>query len=420
MVIRQENSKVKLFSSPLGATVICVSLALAPIFFYFNSQISIVWFYILLLSVFWSAWIFKAKKPEVRFHKNLKLAFIALCIGGASWNEVLLNSFGYSNLMWAMFALIGGFILGGRRLIWVSIPLVGLTYILAKWLLRYSFLHSLEPNAVEIIFSANWISSMIGLFYLGYILFGRDSNHESQMTLVDAAQSDERKRELISSINKNIVRKFLEPLKVIIKSNSALMNLKSLDSEAQDKITMAITNSSARILSITKTLLKISGDEKEVQLVLVSVTDLIEDAVNSFSQSRNIDYLVYSPNRSRDTLTVLANRHELREAIFVLLQNSFESVQKAQVKKIHIKSYRVDNMVVIEVLDSGAGISLEIKDQIFNPFFSTKEIGGGTGLGLSLARSVLNSFGGTIRLDSAMPGKCVFVLEIPLANGDDL
>jgi signal transduction histidine kinase len=60
--------------------------------------------------------------------------------------------------------------------------------------------------------------------------------------------------------------------------------------------------------------------------------------------------------------------------------------------------------VLITVRDNGVGILPELRDRIFEPFFTTKRARGGTGLGLSISKSIIDSFGGAITVES-QPGE---------------
>ena len=70
--------------------------------------------------------------------------------------------------------------------------------------------------------------------------------------------------------------------------------------------------------------------------------------------------------------------------------------------------------VTVEVIDNGKGIPAEVMPKIFDPFFSTKEIGKGTGLGLSISYKIIEQHGGRIEVESA-PGKGTrFSVHLPL------
>ena len=73
------------------------------------------------------------------------------------------------------------------------------------------------------------------------------------------------------------------------------------------------------------------------------------------------------------------------------------------------------DFIRVEITDSGCGISPEIQDQIFQPFFTTKEIGVGTGLGLDIVRQIVERHRGHIEVES-QPGRTSFTVYLPIEN----
>ncbi len=69
---------------------------------------------------------------------------------------------------------------------------------------------------------------------------------------------------------------------------------------------------------------------------------------------------------------------------------------------------------MLEFKDTGIGIEEEIKSKIFDPFFTTKEVGQGTGLGLAVTYTLVQKLGGTIRVQSEIPGGTTFTVLIPV------
>ena len=70
----------------------------------------------------------------------------------------------------------------------------------------------------------------------------------------------------------------------------------------------------------------------------------------------------------------------------------------------------------IQVRDTGPGISAEALPRVFEPFFSTKEVGRGTGLGLAIAYGIVKDHRGAITADNHPDGGAVFTIELPLAK----
>jgi two-component system sensor kinase FixL len=71
--------------------------------------------------------------------------------------------------------------------------------------------------------------------------------------------------------------------------------------------------------------------------------------------------------------------------------------------------------VELRVADTGPGIAPEVKDLLFRPFITTKRPGQGTGLGLSVSRSIVEAHGGTIRAESRPGEGATFVVTLPRA-----
>ena len=84
--------------------------------------------------------------------------------------------------------------------------------------------------------------------------------------------------------------------------------------------------------------------------------------------------------------------------------------------ELQVRTYRTDDSVVVEIADSGPGISSEILTHIFEPFFTTKKVGEGTGLGLDTAMRIVRKHRGTIEVTSK-PGDTRFQIWLPLAKG---
>ena len=95
-----------------------------------------------------------------------------------------------------------------------------------------------------------------------------------------------------------------------------------------------------------------------------------------------------------------------------LVSNAKDAIADKTDGKITIKLACDDEDCYIDVSDNGYGISKEIADKIFDPFFSTKEVGQGTGIGLSLANSIVQEHQGTINFDTSEKGS-TFTVKFP-------
>jgi len=81
---------------------------------------------------------------------------------------------------------------------------------------------------------------------------------------------------------------------------------------------------------------------------------------------------------------------------------------------VAVSTIKLGDRIQISVMDNGPGIPLEIKDKIFQPFFTTKPTGQGTGLGLSLSYDIVKAHGGTITVESIEQNGTEFIITLPV------
>ena len=115
-----------------------------------------------------------------------------------------------------------------------------------------------------------------------------------------------------------------------------------------------------------------------------------------------------------DVPAVPCDRSQLEQVVLNLLMNSVEAMPQGG--KVFVRT-RVDvpaGAVVIEIEDEGTGIPKEHLSRIFDPFFSTKEAGKGTGLGLTVVYGIVDAHGGTIDVRSTVGKGTTFTVRLPL------
>jgi PAS domain S-box-containing protein len=119
---------------------------------------------------------------------------------------------------------------------------------------------------------------------------------------------------------------------------------------------------------------------------------------------------------ARDLPPVLADRVEMEQVVLNLVLNAEHSLADHPGRRRLIVRTRSSALgVSLQVVDSGPGIPEEHLERIFDPFWTTKEPGQGTGLGLSLVHGIVAEHGGEIRVDSELGGGAAFAVELPRA-----
>jgi len=115
----------------------------------------------------------------------------------------------------------------------------------------------------------------------------------------------------------------------------------------------------------------------------------------------------------RSAPRIMAYGGELNQVWTNLIDNAIDAVNGSG--SICVATFVEDNQLVVEVVDNGRGIPLEVQARMFEPFFTTKSVGSGTGLGLLIShRIVANRHGGEIEFESK-PGETRFRVRLPIA-----
>ncbi len=171
------------------------------------------------------------------------------------------------------------------------------------------------------------------------------------------------------------------------------------DSEQQQSAELILTQTD-RISRIVRSMIDFSrsGTEAEVRFQAVSVNDTLRHAEQLLSLQKDKRQVVYRVEVG-ETLTARGDPHQLVQVFLNLMSNARDASRDGDC--VDVTAGAADNsMVKITITDNGTGIASDMIDKVTEPFFTTKDAGEGTGLGLSLAYSMVRSYGGDIELHS--------------------
>ena len=122
-----------------------------------------------------------------------------------------------------------------------------------------------------------------------------------------------------------------------------------------------------------------------------------------------------------DLPVVKGNQARLGQVLVNLLVNAVDAVNDASPEgtdggSVTVRSRLLDGFVEIQVQDTGCGMDEALQKKIFEPFYTTKEVGRGTGLGLSISHGIIEEHGGRIRVDSTPGQGTTFSIELPVPS----
>jgi PAS domain S-box-containing protein len=150
------------------------------------------------------------------------------------------------------------------------------------------------------------------------------------------------------------------------------------------------------------------------RLALADLNSIVESALELF-QGR-LDGIAVSTDLAVSLPAVKADAELIRQVVANLIDNAAESMEGATVRRLRVSTRTESDgdAVVIEVSDSGHGISPADKEKLFLPHFSTK--GRGTGLGLAIASRIIAEHNGTLRVEDNTPIGAKFLIRFPAAE----
>jgi two-component system NtrC family sensor kinase len=108
---------------------------------------------------------------------------------------------------------------------------------------------------------------------------------------------------------------------------------------------------------------------------------------------------------------IVTDRHQLVQVFVNLVKNAVDAMPQGGT--LTVTTRHLGDRVAIAIRDTGCGIPADQLDRIFMPFYTTKDPGSGTGLGLSVSYTIVKTFGGTVRVDSAPGAGSTFTVELP-------
>jgi len=169
-----------------------------------------------------------------------------------------------------------------------------------------------------------------------------------------------------------------------------------------------------RIEMIVRRLLSMSRDEP-VQLTPTRLDDVVNDAV-LFVQPRLDRHHIELVRRFPETpLTAMVDRAQMAQVLINLAINAADSMLDGGRLEFVGRARASGGTVLLEVIDTGRGIEPDVLPNIFDPFYTTKDMGLGSGLGLSVVKRIIDAHQGTIEVTSKLGRGTCFHIELPAA-----
>jgi len=169
-----------------------------------------------------------------------------------------------------------------------------------------------------------------------------------------------------------------------------------------------------RATAITQKLSSFAKPIKEPTAQPVSVANEVDEVLTLVGHDLKLEKIEVRKEISSDLPPIVVDRRQLQEVLFNLIRNAAQAIQPPGSITIRAGE-RSEGQVRIEIEDTGSGIPPEKLGKIYDPFFTTKEPGKGTGLGLFIVRQIVERNKGRISVESAVGKGTTFFLDFPAA-----
>lgn len=289
----------------------------------------------------------------------------------------------------------------------------------------YRFLNTLFPFVllVTLFFNSQWdlhpkisfetarMVSILNIFFvislsLIQLFFWEKQNIKQAERLLEEkfSLSEQSQLSSLGTMVAGIAHEVNNPLSIIFSAAQRIerdINSVNTDPNRIVKMTDKIQIATNRIKKIVAGLRVLASDEKDAPHQLTTIDQIIEDTLIFCQENAKSQGIRLTSNLHCSGVEILVLPNQISQALLNMISNSIDAVQDQKEKWIEISSFQdPDSLtVIVEIKDSGLGLGSHNLEKIMTPFFTTKEIGKGVGLGLSLAKQIIEQHGGKIILN---------------------
>jgi PAS domain S-box-containing protein len=255
---------------------------------------------------------------------------------------------------------------------------------------------------------------------------GRRATLGNYMDITERRQAEEKERQLqqeldltsrlasIGQLAAGVAHEINNPLTGVIGFSHLLMSRDIPDDMKQD---LRVINSEAqRVAKIVENLLTFAHQRKPGR-EYVDINSIIARVLELRAYEMNVNNIEVETQLAPDLPYTMADAGQLQQVFLNIVLNAEHFMTRAHNRgKLLVKTEIIDDNIRASFTDNGAGISKENLDKVFNPFFTTREVGSGTGLGLSICHGIITQHKGKIYAQSELGQGATFIVELPIVD----
>jgi two-component system NtrC family sensor kinase len=227
---------------------------------------------------------------------------------------------------------------------------------------------------------------------------------------LEAILTQSEKLAAIGQLAAGVAHEINNPLTAIIANAQILHRELPANSDLQESVDL-IARAGARATQVVRNLLDFARKE-EYHLGVTDLNETLERALELVQHEILARGIRLEFNPDPNLAPILASQDHLQSVWLNLLLNAIDSLDKTPAE-IRITTQRIGNEIHVQVADNGKGIPSDRLTRIFEPFYTTKAAGRGTGLGLSVSHRIIRQHGGRIGVESQLGVGSTFTIVLP-------
>ena len=241
---------------------------------------------------------------------------------------------------------------------------------------------------------------------------------EATVQELQQAQAELMQSEKMGSIGLlagGVAHEINNPLQVVTGRIELLLARKN-DRVTQQTLQCVLENTN-RMTGIVSNLLSFSRHSSDGEMQEINVSAILDKTLALLEHQMVTDNIVIIRDL-QELDPILGRPGQLQQVFTNLILNAYQAMQERGGGELTIKTSLQSDMVEVDITDTGPGIPQKHLDHLFEPFFSTKPEGKGTGLGLSIAYGIVQSHGGSIKVQSVEGRGTCFSVSLPIKHDE--
>ena len=264
-------------------------------------------------------------------------------------------------------------------------------------------------ESTRILISVTFVAIVLLVIWIITLIRGRRQLKKANDEIAEAYQQTKKALELKTAFMKSMKHEIRTPLNGIMGFSQLLSSMYSADEQAH-QMTEVIEKQSMLLAKIIDDILEIAdADTVKPKIENCAIDEIVESSMATARQVANAD--VASAYKPFSTGVVISTDSHILQTILVkVLDNAAKFTKQGS---ITVLTKQIEHGISFIVEDTGSGIPADKTETVFDQFTKLDEFSQGTGMGLTLCRTIIQKLNGKIFVDTSYSGGCRMIIEIP-------